>query len=62
MAKKKVLLAGEAGSAPPPTTRASTSSAASTFHLGAEPLVEALAGSDFDLAYMPAHEARPRSR
>jgi uncharacterized membrane protein len=28
-----------------------------TFHLGAEPLVEALKGSDFDLTYMPAHEA-----
>lgn len=28
-----------------------------TFHLGAEPLVEALADSAFDLTYMPAHEA-----
>ncbi len=28
-----------------------------TFHLGAEPLVKALAGSDFALTYMPAHEA-----
>ncbi len=28
-----------------------------TFHLGAEPLVEALKGSDFELTYMPAHEA-----
>ncbi|WP_421723777.1 glutamine amidotransferase [Bauldia sp.] len=28
-----------------------------TFHLGAEPLVEALKGSPFDLRYMPAHEA-----
>jgi uncharacterized membrane protein len=28
-----------------------------TFHLGAEPLVDALKGSEFDLAYMPAHEA-----
>ena len=29
-----------------------------TFHLGAEPLVEALKGSDFDLRYMPGHEAQ----
>ena len=28
-----------------------------TFHLGAEPLVEALADTAFDLTYMPAHEA-----
>ena len=28
-----------------------------TFHLGAEPLVEALEGSEFELTYMPAHEA-----
>ena len=28
-----------------------------TFHLGAEPLVKALEGSDYDLHYMPAHEA-----
>ena len=29
-----------------------------TFHLGAEPLVEALKDSAFDLRYMPAHEAQ----
>jgi uncharacterized membrane protein len=29
-----------------------------TFHLGAEPLVEALKGSAFDLRYLPAHEAQ----
>jgi uncharacterized membrane protein len=29
-----------------------------TFHLGAEPLVEALKGSAFDLRYMPSHEAQ----
>ena len=28
-----------------------------TFHLGAEPLVEALKSSAFDLRYMPSHEA-----
>ena len=28
-----------------------------TFHKGAEPLVEALRGSEFALTYMPAHEA-----
>ena len=28
-----------------------------TFHLGAEPLVKALEDSDYDLHYMPAHEA-----
>jgi uncharacterized membrane protein len=28
-----------------------------TFHLGAEPLVAALKGSEFELTYMPAHEA-----
>ena len=29
-----------------------------TFHLGAEPLVDVLKGSAFDLRYMPAHEAQ----
>jgi len=29
-----------------------------TFHLGAEPLVEALKGSPFALKYMPSHEAQ----
>ena len=29
-----------------------------TFHLGAEPFVEALKGSAFDLRYMPSHEAQ----
>ena len=28
-----------------------------TFHLGAEPLVAALKGTEFELTYMPAHEA-----
>src|SRR5205085_9107075 len=28
-----------------------------TFHLGAAPLVSALAGSPFELVYMPGHEA-----
>lgn len=28
-----------------------------TFHKGAEPLVDALRGSEFELTYMPAHEA-----
>jgi uncharacterized membrane protein len=28
-----------------------------TFHLGAEPLVKALEGSEFELTYLPAHEA-----
>ncbi len=28
-----------------------------TFHLGAEPLVGALQGSDFNIRYMPSHEA-----
>ena len=28
-----------------------------TFHLGAEPLVAALQGSDFSIRYMPSHEA-----
>ena len=29
-----------------------------TYHLGAEPLGNALKGSAFDLNYMPAHEAQ----
>ena len=28
-----------------------------TFHSGAEPLVKALAGTQFELTYMPVHEA-----
>jgi uncharacterized membrane protein len=58
MAKTKVLLAGESWVSTATHIKGFDQFSTVTFHLGAEPLVEALAGSDIDLRYMPAHEAQ----
>jgi uncharacterized membrane protein len=56
-AKKRVLLAGESWTSTSTHIKGFDQFATVNFHLGAEPLVEALAGSLFELVYMKAHEA-----
>lgn len=56
MAKKKVLLAGESWVSAATHFKGFDQFGSVTFHLGAEPLVKALDGSDFELTYMPAHD------
>jgi uncharacterized membrane protein len=55
--KTQVLLVGESWMTAATHFKGWDHFASATFHLGAEPLVAALAGSPFDLTYMPAHEA-----
>ena len=55
--KKKVLLVGESWVSGATHTKGWDSFSSVTFHLGAEPLVNALKDSAFDLTYMKAHEA-----
>ncbi len=54
----KILLAGESWVSTATHIKGFDQFSTVTFHLGAEPLVEALKGSAFDLRYMPAHEAQ----
>ena len=54
---KKVLLVGESWVSSATHYKGFDSFSSVTFHLGAEPLVEALEGSDFELTYMTAHDA-----
>lgn len=53
----KVLLVGESWMSAATHYKGFDQFGSVTFHLGAEPLVEALKDSPFDLTYMPAHEA-----
>ncbi|MEX6508975.1 glutamine amidotransferase [Jiella sp. M17.18] len=57
MAKKNVLLVGESWMSSATHYKGFDQFGSVTFHLGAEPLVEALKDSDFALTYLPAHEA-----
>jgi uncharacterized membrane protein len=54
---KQVLLVGESWVSAASHFKGWDQFGSVTFHLGAEPLVKALAGSDFALTYMKAHEA-----
>ncbi len=54
---KKVLLVGESWISAATHYKGFDQFGSVTFHLGAEPLVEALKGSEFELTYMPAHQA-----
>lgn len=54
---KKVLLVGESWVSAATHFKGFDQFGSVTFHLGAEPLVKALKGTDFDLTYMTAHEA-----
>ena len=53
----KVLLVGESWVTSATHYKGFDQFGSVTFHLGAEPLVNALKGSAFELTYMPAHEA-----
>jgi uncharacterized membrane protein len=55
--KKKVLLIGESWVSAATHYKGFDQFGSVTFHLGAEPLVKALAESPFELTYMPGHEA-----
>lgn len=57
MATTKVLLVGESWVSSATHYKGFDQFGSVTFHLGAEPLVAALSGSEFELRYMPAHEA-----
>lgn len=57
MAKAKVLLVGESWMSSATHYKGFDQFGSVTFHLGATPLVTALKDSEFDLEYMPAHEA-----
>jgi len=57
MAKTRVLLAGESWVSAATHYKGRDQFGSVTFHLGAEPLVTALADSAFELTYMPAHQA-----
>jgi uncharacterized membrane protein len=54
---KRVLLVGESWVSAATHYKGFDQFGSVTFHLGAEPLVEALKSSPFDLKYMPSHEA-----
>lgn len=54
---KKILLVGESWVSSATHYKGFDQFGSVTFHLGAEPLVKALEGSEFELTYMPAHEA-----
>lgn len=54
---KKVLLVGESWISSATHYKGFDQFGSVTFHLGAEPLVKALEGSEYELTYMPAHEA-----
>lgn len=54
---KKVLLVGESWFSAATHYKGFDQFGSVTFHLGAEPLVDALRGSEFDLTYMPSHQA-----
>lgn len=55
--KTKVLLVGESWVSSATHYKGFDQFGSVTFHLGAEPLVAALKDSEFELVYMPAHEA-----
>jgi uncharacterized membrane protein len=57
MAKTKVLLVGESWVTSATHFKGWDQFGSVTFHLGAEPFVAALKGSEFEVTYMPAHEA-----
>jgi uncharacterized membrane protein len=57
MSRLRVLLAGESWVSAATHYKGFDQFGSVTFHLGAKPLVEALADSPFELRYMPSHEA-----
>jgi uncharacterized membrane protein len=57
MSRTKVLLVGESWMSSAIHHKGFDFFSSTTFHLGAKPLVDALADSRFELVYMPSHEA-----
>lgn len=57
MSRKKVLLVGESWVTSATHYKGFDQFGSVSFHLGAEPLVNALKDSPFELTYLPAHEA-----
>lgn len=57
MTEKNVLLVGESWMSAATHYKGFDQFGSVTYHLGAEPLVEALKGTPFKLTYMPSHEA-----
>jgi uncharacterized membrane protein len=57
VSKKKVLLVGETWMSAATHYKGFDQFGSVTFHSGAEPLLTALADSEFELRHMPAHEA-----
>jgi len=55
---RKILLAGESWVSAATHFKGFDHFSSVTYHLGAEPLVAALAGSEFELRYLPVHEAQ----
>ena len=55
--KKRILLAGESWMSAATHYKGFDQFSSVTFHRGAEPLVDALRDSPFNLTYMTAHEA-----
>ncbi len=53
-----VLLAGESWVSAATHYKGFDQFSSVTYHLGAEPLVAALAGTEFELRYLPSHEAQ----
>ena len=60
MPKRKILLAGESWVSAATHYKGHDQFASITYHLGAEPLVEALRNSEFELTYLPGHEVPER--
>ena len=56
--RRQILLAGESWVTTSTHIKGFDQFPTVTYHLGAEPLVEALKDSIFDLTYMPSHEAQ----
>ena len=57
MTRKRILLVGESWVSSANHAKGWDTFSSVTFHLGAEPLIEALKDSPFELTYMKAHEA-----
>ncbi len=57
MSRKKVLLVGESWVTSATHYKGFDQFGSVTFHLGAEPLVKVLKDSEFELTYMPSHQA-----
>ncbi|TIM37706.1 MAG: cytoplasmic protein, partial [Mesorhizobium sp.] len=58
MSKKKILLAGESWVSTATHIKGFDQFPTVTYHTGADELLTALKATDFDVTFMPAHEAQ----